>query len=300
VASGVRTFRPGTDRDAIVTIMDASLATDRPPGTTRQDLLHNLDRMVGDPTGTVVALEDGEVVGYCVPRLDDLTVHPDHRRRGHGQRLVTAARQLVRDRGQDDLILYGSLEHPAAAAFIDALGFRYHSSLWQFELARSVPVPVAAFPADVVTRTYRSDDLDTVVDVMNAAFADHPSPLTFDRATVAHINSLPDFEPEGILLVFPEDQRETLIAWARTLHETRENGEHRGFVNTIGVLPAWRGRGLGRELLRWSIARLRAVGAETIELSVEAANERALGLYRRTGFEPRVEWPHWSVPTSDG
>ena len=300
VAPGVRTFRPDTDRDRIVAVMDASLATDHPPGTTRQDLLHNLDRMVGDPAGTVVAIDDGSVVGYCVPRLDDLTVHPERRRRGHGRRLVAAARQLVGDRGQDHLILYGSLDHPAAAGFIETLGFRYHSSLWQFELAPSIPVPDAAFTGDVVTRTFRTDDLDAVVDLMNRAFADHPTPVTFDRATVAHVNSLPDFEPQGILLVFPADDRATPIAWTRTIHEVRENGERRGFINTVGVLPEWRGRGLGRELLRWGIAHLRAAGAGTIELSVEAANDRALGLYRRTGFEPRVEWPHWALPAADG
>jgi ribosomal protein S18 acetylase RimI-like enzyme len=59
------------------------------------------------------------------------------------------------------------------------------------------------------------------------------------------------------------------------------------------VLPRWRGRGLGRELLRWGIALCRARGAERIELSVEALNERALGLYRTDGFEPTIEWPHW-------
>jgi hypothetical protein len=31
---------------------------------------------------------------------------------------------------------------------------------------------------------------------------------------------------------------------------------------------------------------------------VEAENELALGLYRRTGFEPVVEWPHWTRPVS--
>jgi hypothetical protein len=33
-----------------------------------------------------------------------------------------------------------------------------------------------------------------------------------------------------------------------------------------------------------------------VELAVEAANDRALGLYLRNGFEPAVEWPHWVLP----
>jgi ribosomal protein S18 acetylase RimI-like enzyme len=64
------------------------------------------------------------------------------------------------------------------------------------------------------------------------------------------------------------------------------------------VLPAWRGRGLGRELLRWGVTELRGRGAGPIELSVEAQNERATGLYRAHGFEPAIEWPHWVLPVS--
>jgi mycothiol synthase len=67
-----------------------------------------------------------------------------------------------------------------------------------------------------------------------------------------------------------------------------------GEVRLVGVLPQWRGRGLGRELLHWGVAWLRAMGAGVIQLNVEAENELALGLYRRTGFEPAVEWPHWA------
>jgi ribosomal protein S18 acetylase RimI-like enzyme len=44
------------------------------------------------------------------------------------------------------------------------------------------------------------------------------------------------------------------------------------------------------------VAQLRARGASRIQLSVEAENDLALGLYRRAGFEPLVEWPHWSRP----
>jgi mycothiol synthase len=214
---------------------------------------------------------------------------------------VAAARQLVRDRGQEHLILYGSLEHPAAAGFIGALGFRYHSSLWLFELAPSIGVPPAVFPQDVVTRTYRVEDLEPLVEVMNRAFADHPTPVTFDMGTVRHVNSLPDFDPGGILEVFPAGppSPDTPIAWARTFSELRDGEGRRGFVNTIGVLPEWRGRGLGRELLRWGVAHLREAGSGTIELVVEAANDRALALYRRHGFEPRVEWPHYALPAAD-
>ena len=71
-------------------------------------------------------------------------------------------------------------------------------------------------------------------------------------------------------------------------------------MSLVGVIPAWRRRGLGRELLRWGITTLRGRGrgAGPIMLSVEAANDSATALYRDHGFEPSIEWPHWVMPTT--
>jgi glyceraldehyde-3-phosphate dehydrogenase/erythrose-4-phosphate dehydrogenase len=52
----------------------------------------------------------------------------------------------------------------------------------------------------------------------------------------------------------------------------------------MGMLPGYRGRGIGERLLRASIDAARSAGFERIELSVYAANERAAALYRKVGF----------------
>ena len=69
-----------------------------------------------------------------------------------------------------------------------------------------------------------------------------------------------------------------------------------GDVRAIGLRPAWRARGLGRQLLRWSVGELRRRGARDVYLSVEAENTGALRLYEAEGFERDVEWPHWVLP----
>jgi mycothiol synthase len=290
----VRSYRPG-DEAGILRTAEASVAVDRFPGISREDAVRLVERLAGDPGGTVVAVEDGQIVGSCTPRSDMLTVHPDHRRRGHGRRLTLAALEVVRSQGLADLILYGPADHPAAAAFIEALGFRYHSSLWRFELNRSTEVAGPVFPPEFTVRPYADADLDAFVELANASFVDHPTPLSFPRAAVAHVHALSDFDPGHILLVAADGAAGPLAAWTKTALNVGEDGARRGTIALIGVLPAWRGRGLGRELLRWGIDHLRAAGAETIDLAVEAANDRALGLYRRTGFEPTIEWPHYSL-----
>lgn len=211
----IRTFRPG-DEPAILAVADAALPVDRPPGMTRLDMVHAVDRIAGDPEGTLVAVEDDTIVGYCTPRHDDLTVHPDHRRRGHGRRLVAAALDLERSRGLSHLVLYGPADKERAAGFIKALGFTYQSSMWMFELAPSVDVAAPAFPEDVV-RTFRPEsDLATFVELANASFDDHPTPLTFTEQAVKHVHAMPDFDPEGILFVSPRDEPDRPIAWTKS------------------------------------------------------------------------------------
>ena len=146
MTSSVRTFEPG-DEAAIRSIMEASLALDAIPGFTATDIERGLVRIVPDPEGTVVALENDRVVGYCTPHHDDLTVDPACRRRGHGRRLVRAALDAVRRRGLDDhLQLYVPPHLPGSVAFAEAMGLRYRSSLWRFELAAAQAVPAARLP----------------------------------------------------------------------------------------------------------------------------------------------------------
>jgi mycothiol synthase len=259
-------------------------------------------RIEPDPDGTVVALHDGVVVGYCTPNHDDLTVLPEARRQGHGRRLLDAARDMVRRRGEAELQLYVPSHLPASVAFATAVGLHYRSSLWQFLLTADAAarVPPPTFPPEVVVRTW-DDDRDADFDVwsafMLAAFEGHPTPMHWTPAVVRHVHDQPDFDPGGVLLVAEASDPRRLVAFTRVeLREPEEPGGGRvGDVGLIGVLPAWRRRGLGRELLRWGVTSLRARGAGPIELSVEAANERATALYRAHGFEPAIEWPHWVI-----
>lgn len=54
----------------------------------------------------------------------------------------------------------------------------------------------------------------------------------------------------------------------------------------MGVLPQWRGHGLGARLVDEAFARAANAGAEQLLLSVDIRNEPALQLYERAGFRP--------------
>jgi mycothiol synthase len=296
--SSVRDFQPG-DEVAIRPVMEAALDADRMPGWTQANVDNALDRLAVDPTGVLIAEEDGRPVGYWADRFDDLSVHPAHRRRGHGRRLLEAATVRAGDRGQDRLVLHVPPHLPGSVAFAIAMGLTYQSSLWLFRLAPDRPMPPAELGPELVTRPWAPDeDVEAFAAFANAAWEGHPSSLGLDARLARHVAELPGFDPAGICIVARREAPGEPIAFAKVELRPTEGERPTGWIGQIAVLPAHRGTGLGRMLLRWSVGYLRSRGAGTLELAVEAANDRALGLYRRAGFEPAVEWPHWTRPTA--
>jgi ribosomal protein S18 acetylase RimI-like enzyme len=53
----------------------------------------------------------------------------------------------------------------------------------------------------------------------------------------------------------------------------------------MGLLPQFRGRGIGTNLIRSVLAASRTVGLHRVELTVRENNESAIGLYKKVGFE---------------
>ncbi len=64
-----------------------------------------------------------------------------------------------------------------------------------------------------------------------------------------------------------------------------------GHVTQICVAPSIRGEGVGYELLRRSLESLAAAGADSVSLTVTAANENAVSLYQSMGFEIVKRFP---------
>jgi mycothiol synthase len=292
---GTRRFEPG-DEAAILAISTASLEAGEFEGVTRRDLEESVKRLAGDPAMCAVAIDEGEIVGYVVPRLDDLSVARAARRRGHATRLLTPARAIARRQGLAALELWVPADELAPGhRFAVARGFHYHSSMWLLRLSGDRAAPPATFADDVTVRWFEpGPDDEPYVDLVNAAFEDHPSQIHVSLDEIHHVHGLDGFDPTTILVATDRPGTGRLVGFIR-IDRYDEDGRRIGDIRMIGVRPEGRGRGLGRELLRWGITELRARGAVDIELNVEGANDRALDLYRRAGFEPIVEWPHWTL-----
>ena len=57
-----------------------------------------------------------------------------------------------------------------------------------------------------------------------------------------------------------------------------------GWVRQLGVLPSWRGKGLGSALLRQAFYSFRKRGFDKVGLTVDAQNENAYLFYQRLGM----------------
>jgi mycothiol synthase len=250
---------------------------------------------LAEPQLCGIAEVDGALAGWVHPEVKALVVEPAYRRRGVGRALVELGLRTEAGRGRPNLLLGALPGEEPAHAFLGATGFDLHSLLWDLELPPGAPAAPPSWPAGITTRPVRFvDDRLAFVRLFNAAFADHATPLQMDESRIDDPQALPWKESD---LLVAEEHGE-LVAFSATEPQRREDGgvEPRAEIWTIGVRPDRQGQGLGRQLLRWGVAHLRELGVETVTLSVNGRNPRALGLYESEGFVRTSTRERWARP----
>ena len=292
--AGIRPARPD-DAAPILAAMLGALDRGEYEGIDRHYLEECAARIETEPGIAAVAVDEGRVAGWIAPLHFDLTVDLAYRRRGHASRLLVAGRTLATTAALGSLLLWVP-RRPGAEAFARAVGLRPHSSLWQLCLPPTTAAAPPAFPDDVRIRPIvpGADD-EAFVELVNDTFREHPTPLRLELAQVRRVHARPGFDPVTIQVMTTAADPGRLIGFCRIARH--DDGEHAiGEVKHVGVRREHRGRGLGRELVRWGVDEARRRGAADVLLSVEGENEGALHLYESLGFERDTEWPRWVAP----
>ena len=68
--------------------------------------------------------------------------------------------------------------------------------------------------------------------------------------------------------------------------DTWQTGDRIGEIESVGVLPAYRGQGIGTRLLDELERELAAAGVRDVVIGVVPGNTAAIRLYQRRGFRP--------------
>ena len=75
-----------------------------------------------------------------------------------------------------------------------------------------------------------------------------------------------------------------VVGWCDVTPMSRPTQAHRG-VFGVGLLPQFRGQGIGTKLTKKALAAARAFGLHRVELTVREHSTGAIALYKKAGFE---------------
>lgn len=132
-------------------------------------------------------------------------------------------------------------------------------------------------------RLYERGDFDDLYAIEEVCFQ---PPQRFSRRYLRDLIALPESA------TWVADQRGTLAGFAILEWTQRVTGVA-AYIATIEVLPAWRGRSIGSELLRRLEGSANAERAVKIWLHVDMENASAIRLYERLGYRSEGRADHY-------
>lgn len=219
----------------------------------------------------------------------DGAVHPAWTAHGIGGFLLAhaarQARRAARAHGLDGALLRTALtgDDPGTESWLTARGFVPVRHLLELRLDLHAPPPTPAWPTGITCRPYRPGHDDTLLwRTHQAAFADVPThdPMTHDELLDHRIHD-DAFDPGLVLLA----EHDTEVVGVMIGRAGTPVAAEDGWVRDLGVVPAFRRRGVGMALLRTAFAAFRERELTGVALEVDDVTlTGAVALYRRAGM----------------
>jgi len=217
------------------------------------------------------------------------TVHPGHRGHGLSEFLLKlcearAACAAVRATGRApaNLGVWTHEDDLERRALYERHGFRSVRSFLRLEVDLAEPAAAPVWPPGIAVRRFRRRrDEAAVHAATEEAFRDHWRPHSMDLDEwLAFRFAHPDLDLDLWWVAWDgEEVAGSLLALETPLG---------GYIDSLSVRRPWRGRGLGRALLREAFAELRRRGLPRAYLGVDSENPTgAMGLYESVGMRPK-------------
>lgn len=262
-----------------------------------EDLHMRLDfGMLRTRPGNVVTdflyYRDGRLLGYL--GLDNwgaeerevvAMVHPDFRRQGIFNTLFAATREECINSGIHRLDLVCERSSIAGQACVKAIGARPGFAEHKMFLADFRDSN--AFDERLFFRRAARSDLDALVTVQAASFND---PELFVRAKL--VQFWQDPQRRFYLATFGEGE----VSCKELVGSLRLDEFDEGIgIYAFGVVPDYRRRGYGRQMLEEAIRIVRSESKKPIMLDVEVDNVAAIALYTSCGFQIKATYDYYIV-----
>ena len=295
--TGVARLRPPrpSEADAVQALWEASYAQDDPASWSRGGW-----SVAGWATHTRV-LEVGErLVGVVAVRADPtpdggmparLALDTSARQPSLANALVECAVDLIGQAGGRRARLFV----PSRAAWMQAAareaGFEPVRMIAHMLLPASAPTPVPNAVPGLKIRSIRPAEDQRVLDALNRHWA---GTWNFVSIPFEMLQRDLDGQREGMLLGV--DTSDRIIATCHAVYEPAEqnpDGNPRAWISNLTVHPEHRQRGIARVMLAAGIAHLRARGATSITLGVDAHDPAPFQLYRSVGFDISSSQEAW-------
>ena len=150
-----------------------------------------------------------------------------------------------------------------------------------------IDVPVAILPAGFHWLPWSPSLIEAHAEVLYGCFCGEIDSLVFSslgdrdgcRTLITEIARKSGFLPGATWLIACDQ------GYCGTIQGVRERSA--GAIQNVGILPGYRNRGFGRQLLLQAMQGFQRVGLDRTFLEVTAQNERAIRLYRHLGFRCR-------------
>ncbi|MGP3959353.1 GNAT family N-acetyltransferase [Nonomuraea sp. 3N208] len=204
------------------------------------------------------------------------------------------ARELVAERGHDGVTLHIGIyraDH-SKQGMAKEQGFEPGTSFHRMRIDHEGPVEAPAPPTGLTLHSGESEDVRREAhSVQQQAFAEHfgfvklDYDLWHERRQAQSINDW-----SQLVLARIEGRAAAVLIGNNQFLPDQDCG----YVATLGVLPEFRGLGLGRFLLRHAFAADAARGRKGTILHVDSNNTTpALGLYESAGMRPVMAIDVW-------
>ncbi len=297
----IRKFEIG-DLPQVAEIRNASIAisTDfysmtvdriRPPSET-SDLELTSEILVADIGGKVRGYvhiyTDPSLMAHGRINIDGLHVHPDHQRDGIGAMLLEAATAKATEWGGRYLSIAIPAGVVSSQTFLLKHEFQLVRYFWKLRHTTLAELPAPSLPEGYSFRSFRQGiDEYAFLELLNTSFADNWDFAPVSKEELERWKLRPDFNPKGCFFV---SHGEVDVAVATVLLDRQQDAETMDGAARIfefGVLPQYRGKGIGYGILLKAAEFARANELPVLELVVDGHDDHAKAMYERVGFQEK-------------